>query len=114
MPSATSGTGPRLGSGFAQVAAGHYRTAAVKADGTLWTWGANEFGALGNGTIGNGTTGDRRSPDRIGMGFAKVAVGEFHMTAVKTSRTLWAWGDNGHGQLGDGTLVGQLSPVQIP
>jgi alpha-tubulin suppressor-like RCC1 family protein len=109
MPSATSGTGPRLGSGFAQVAAGHYRTAAVKADGTLWTWGANEFGALGNGT-----TGDRRSPDRIGMGFAKVAVGEFHMTAVKTSRTLWAWGDNGHGQLGDGTLVGQLSPVQIP
>ena len=104
----------RIGNGFAQVAAGHYRTAAVKADGTLWTWGANDFGALGNGTIGTETTGDRRSPDQIGIGFARVAVGEFHMSAVKTSRTLWAWGDNGHGQLGDGTLVGQLSPVQIP
>jgi alpha-tubulin suppressor-like RCC1 family protein len=104
----------QIGNGFAQVAAGHYRTAAVKVDGTLWTWGANDFGALGNGTIGSGTTGVRRSPDQIGIGFARVAVGEFHMSAVKTSRTLWAWGDNGHGQLGDGTLVDQLSPVQIP
>jgi hypothetical protein len=80
----------------------------LKTDGTLWTWGYN-----GNGQLGDGTTTDSTIPLQIGSGYASVAAGFFHTVALKTDGTLWVWGYNGYGQLGDGTTIDKTSPVQI-
>ena len=88
------------------AATGTYHTVAVKTDGTLWAWGNNGFGQLGDGT-----TTDHYAPVQIGSGFASVAAGEYHTVAVKTDGTLWAWGWNTRGELGDVTLGIQLTPT---
>lgn len=98
-------------SGAAIVAGGHH-TVAVKANGTLWAWGYNMSGQLGNGT----TSYSESSPTQIGSGstWSAIAAGWRHTVALKTDGTLWAWGYNGDGQLGDGTTAtSQSSPVQI-
>ncbi len=98
-----------IGSGFAAVSAGTNHTVAVKQDGTLWAWGDNYYGQLGDGTA---TT--RYVPAQIGSGFAAVSAGSYlHTVAVKADGTLWAWGFNSNGQLGDGTTAQRSSPVQI-
>jgi alpha-tubulin suppressor-like RCC1 family protein len=82
----------------------------IRQDGTLWAWGWN-----GNGQLGDGTTTQRLSPVQIGTGtsWVAVAVGSIHSLALKQDGTLWAWGNNAQGQLGDGTQTQRLSPVQI-
>jgi alpha-tubulin suppressor-like RCC1 family protein len=99
---------------WAQVAAGYLHSAAVRADGTLWTWGYNAEGILGNGTSVTSCPGTC-SPVQVGSdtNWAQVAVGTLHTVAVRTDGTLWTWGYNGYGQLGDGTGLSRLSPVQI-
>ncbi len=96
------------GSSWTVVAAGENHTVAVKTDGTLWAWGWNVYGQLGNGT-----TTDEHSPVQIGSGFASVAAGYYHTAAVKTDGTLWAWGLNGNGQLGNGTTTEQWFRVWL-
>jgi len=83
-------------------------TVAIKTDGTLWAWGHNGWGQLGDGT-----TTDRYSPVQIGTGYASVTTGWHHTVAVKIDGTLWAWGYNNVGSLGDGTTTQRLSPVKI-
>ena len=85
-------------------------TAAIKTDGTLWTWGYNGVGQLG---IGNTT--NYSSPKQVGAltTWSKVAVGGFFMLAVKTDGTLWSWGNNNYGQLGLGIGGNFNSPKQI-
>jgi alpha-tubulin suppressor-like RCC1 family protein len=92
------------------IKAGDLHTVGIKADGTLWTWGYNNKGQLGDGTIINKTT-----PTQIGVAtnWASVTAGNQHTIATKTDGTLWAWGDNAVGQLGDGTTTDKLSPTQI-
>jgi hypothetical protein len=82
---------------------------ATKADGTLWTWGRNFNGELGDGTIV-----DKSSPVQIGA-LTDWDAGSIssHAAVVKTDGTLWAWGLNSAGQLGDGTTVDKSSPVQV-
>lgn len=94
----------------AHIAAGRFHAAALKADGTLWTWGENDYGQLGNGTQTYDDT-----PARIddSNDWALVAAGDRHTVALKTNGTLWAWGDNFYGQLGDGTNTHSDSPIQI-
>ncbi|NBV21606.1 MAG: hypothetical protein EBS05_06750 [Proteobacteria bacterium] len=77
---------------------------------TLWAWGYNAFGQLGNGT-----TADQLSPVQIGtdVHWQAAAAGSNHTVAVKSDGTLWAWGGNANGQLGDGTTTAHSSPVQI-
>jgi alpha-tubulin suppressor-like RCC1 family protein len=92
------------------VDAGRDHTVGVRFDGTLWAWGRNDHGQLGDGT-----TDDRRSPVQIGTdsNWRAVAAGGSHSLAIRTDDTLWAWGKNGNGQLGDGTTGDRHTPVRV-
>jgi hypothetical protein len=90
------------------VAVGGDHTVAVKDDGSLWAWGWNLFGQLGDPALYLTST-----PVQIGSDFSAVAAGSFHTIALKRDGSLWAWGDNAHGQLGDGTTTAATSPAQI-
>jgi alpha-tubulin suppressor-like RCC1 family protein len=87
-----------------------HHVAALKTDGTLWAWGRNDFGQ-----VGDNTTVARSSPVQVGAltTWSKLAAGQENSLALKESGSLWAWGRNNSGQLGDGTVVYRSSPVQI-
>ena len=84
--------------------------AAIKTDGTLWTWGNGGDGALGDGTVVN-----KSSPVQVGSltTWAYVACGAYHKMAIKTDYTMWGWGKNNQGNLAQGDEVYRSSPVQI-
>ena len=92
------------------VAAAPSHTVVLKSDGTLWAWGRNASGQLGDGTAT-----DRAGPVQVGPGnkWRAVAAGAVHAVAIRRNGTLWAWGSNGAGQLGDGTTTDRPSPVQV-
>ena len=76
---------------------------------TLWAWGLNSYGQLGDGT-----TTRRVSPTQIGTSTWKaVAGGYYHSLGILSDDTLWAWGRNNYGQLGDGTITNKSAPTQI-
>jgi alpha-tubulin suppressor-like RCC1 family protein len=103
------GTTAGGGTDWKQVDCGGAHTAAIKTDGTLWTWGANDYGQLGDGT-----TTSRSSPVTTASGgtnWKQVSAGYNHTAAIKTDGTLWTWGRNDYGQLGDGTTTDRSSPV---
>ncbi|MFS0837055.1 RCC1 repeat- and reductase domain-containing protein [Paenibacillus sp. 1P03SA] len=93
------------------VAAGSFHSLALKDDGTVWAWGNNDFGGLGNGT-----TKDSPIPIQVPNlnSVVKIAAGYGSSYAVKSDGTVWSWGKNNDGELGDGTLVKKLNPVQVP
>ena len=86
---------------------------AIKTDGTLWTWGYNDYGQLGQGTDGAGT--NLSSPVKVGTltTWSQVSFGWSHVAAVKTDGTLWTWGHNSLGQLGHNNTTNLSSPVQV-
>ena len=86
--------------------------AAVKTDGTLWTWGNNQFGARGTSSHGTHIS----SPIQIGSGtdWSSVSMGKQGGAAIKTDGTLYVWGLNDNGQVGDNSKVNRSSPTQIP
>jgi alpha-tubulin suppressor-like RCC1 family protein len=100
----TTGEYKRVG-----ISAGTYHTILAKADGTVWTWGGNY-----EGQIGDGTTTPRPTPAQISgiSGVVAVSAGYYHSVALKSDGTVWAWGRNIYGQLGDGTTTQRLAPVQ--
>ena len=95
------------------LAAGGDHTIALKSDGTVWTWGWNIYGQLGNGT-----TTDNPIPVQV-SGLTDVsaiagAASHGHTIALKSDGTVWAWGFNQYGQLGNGaTTYSQTTPVQV-
>lgn len=91
-----------------RVAAGESHSLAVKSDGSLWAWGWNHCGQLGDGT-----TTTRPGPVYVMDGVAAVAAGKCHTLALKTDGSLWAWGLNQQGQIGDGTQAQRLRPVRV-
>ncbi|MFC5404793.1 S-layer homology domain-containing protein [Cohnella soli] len=102
------------------VIAGEGHTVVLKSDGTVWAWGANNYGQLGMGTVGK----DSSTPVQVsnlsdvvaiaaegGQSFLKTG----HTVALKSDGTVWTWGNNENGQLGIGTLdKGSPVPVQVP
>ena len=99
--------------------AGYMGFGAVKTDGTLWIWGTNAFGELGANFGGNGSmsTNSRSSPIQVpGTTWANVSLGQYRVMATKTDGTLWAWGTNSQGTLGQNSPENSAnsSPVQIP
>jgi alpha-tubulin suppressor-like RCC1 family protein len=93
------------------VACGGAHTLAIRlTDQTLWAWGSNA-----DGQLGDGTTTDSLAPKQIGTGrWVAVAAGKSHSMAIATDGTLWAWGRNAEGQLGNGSTAALLVPTQIP
>jgi alpha-tubulin suppressor-like RCC1 family protein len=94
-----------------QVSTNLYSNAAIKTDGTLWTWGWNSDGQLGLGV----TSTTSNTPVQVGTltNWKYVDTSWYHMLAIKTDGTLWAWGDNPNGQLGLGDTINRSSPVQV-
>jgi alpha-tubulin suppressor-like RCC1 family protein len=109
-------TGDTNGGGWntdwASVSAGFGYTVALKTGGTMWAWGYNNFGQLGDGT-----TTQRNSPVQVGTDTDWGAVSpsplSAHTLALKLNGTLWAWGKNSSGQLGLGDTTDRLFPVQV-
>ena len=95
------------------IAAGEGHSMALKSDGTVWTWGWNR-----DGQLGDGTTTRRSTPARVkGLtGVTAISAGSYHTVALKDDGTVWTWGQNLFGQLGDGTYgtsAYKKTPVQV-
>ncbi len=144
------------------IAGGRDHSLAIETNGTVWAWGWNEYGQVGDGTKTNRARARPRaggSParvqvaagaepqpraalerDRVGVGpeqlrsarrrhgvgrlvpvkvpgianAINVGAGRLHSLAIEKDRSVWAWGDNDFGQLGDGTTAERLKPVRVP
>jgi len=125
------------------ISAGHSHSMAIRNDGSLWGWGSNWYGQLGDGTAADPSTSPgvirwdngwyrmssngvaiqaRHTPTKIMEDVVAVSASSFtmvfgtgaaHTLAVRTDGTLWAWGSNSSGQLGDGTTENRLYPIMI-
>jgi alpha-tubulin suppressor-like RCC1 family protein len=98
------------GTNWKQVSTTTNHTAAIKTDGTLWSWGRASEGQLGTNDITN-----RSSPVQTvsgGTNWKQVSSGGSHTAAIKTDGTLWLWGSNSKGQLGTNDITNRSSPVQ--
>ena len=109
---------------WSAVAGGVLFTIALKKDGTIWGWGGNWVGQLGDGSTdllpimdGYEKASKRMvsKPQQIGhdLNWTAIAVGGEHVLALKKDGSLWGWGRNDFGQLGDGTSSHRSTPVRI-
>lgn len=105
---AVSGTSLAVLEDVRSVAAGGDFTVALKTDGTLWAWGGNDYGQLGNGTLNSVS-----APQQVLDNVTAVSAGANATAAVRSDGTLWTWGDNLYGQLGDGTRDSMSAPHQV-
>jgi alpha-tubulin suppressor-like RCC1 family protein len=102
-----------------RVSAGASHMLAVRGDGTVWAWGANQSGQLGPASpdfCGGPNVPCARNPIQVpGLtGTVAVAAGGAHSLALRSDGTVWAWGDNSQGQLGDGTTANRAVPAMVP
>ena len=83
----------------------------MRAEGTVWAWGFNRFGQVGDGTVA-----ERRTPVRVpgADGARALRAGWFHNVLRAASGAVLTWGLNHAGQLGDGTLAERHQPVAVP
>jgi alpha-tubulin suppressor-like RCC1 family protein len=93
-----------------QLVAGDAHTVALEKDGTLWAWGSNQYGQLGNGTDQNSNVPVQLRTDAT---WQSVSTRWGHTVAITRDGTIWAWGHNAFGELGNGTNTDRLLPVQI-
>lgn len=96
---------------WCQASASYYYSIGLRSNGSLWAWGCN-----GQGRLGDNTTINRSSPVSVVGGFTdwcQATVGWSHTLGVRTNGTVWAWGSNGSGNLGDNTTTDRSSPVSI-
>ena len=97
------------GLGLGRVAAATH-TVYLKTVGTVWAWGNNS-----NGQLGDGTTTQSSSPLQVSglSGVSAIAAGTSDTVALKTDGTVWAWGSNSNGQLGNGTTTQKTTPGEV-
>jgi hypothetical protein len=100
-----------LGNSVAEISANNFFSCARKTDGTLWCWGGNM-----DGELGNGTTNQSSAPVRVaalGNSVVQVSAGDTGACALTNDHILWCWGNNFQGNMGDGTTTQRLSPVRV-
>ncbi|MCL0099702.1 hypothetical protein M1O55_02395 [Dehalococcoidia bacterium] len=105
---------------WSAIAAGAFHTVALKSDGTIWAWGRPLWGALGVACPWDAyrqnmcTATDNTTPTQIGSAtnWAAISAGNSYTIALKSDGTLWAWGHNDDGELGDGTTSDKYTPTQ--
>ena len=95
-------------SDIVEVAAGYGFSVALKKDGTVWTWGSN-----GSGQLGDGTTENSSSPKQVLDGVASIAAGDYHVVALMTSGRIMTWGSGSNGKLGNGSTSNVKTPTLI-
>jgi len=96
--------------GIIAISAGGAHGLALDSYGTVWSWGGNYVGQLGNGTTTNSLTPVKVK--NLPAGIKMISAGGCHSLAIDSDGKVWAWGDNGYGQYGDGTTDSSMSPVQ--
>jgi alpha-tubulin suppressor-like RCC1 family protein len=96
--------------GVVAIAAGESHSLALKSDGTVWAWGWNAYGQLGDGTTSLRTS---PVPTTSLSNVVALAAGSRHNVALKSDGTVWTWGWNAFGQLGDGTADTSMVPIQV-
>src|SRR3569623_1181523 len=92
------------------IAAGANHSLAITADGSVWSWGGNS-----SGQVGDGTNVNRAAPVRVEVlgGCVAIAAGKLHSMALAADGTVWNWGCNYSGQLGNGTTANNAKPVAV-
>ena len=108
-PNAVQVTG--LPSGMTEIAAGRAFCLAVAGDGTIWSWGNNSNRQLGQGTDISQNPIPKQIPNFGNV--VTVSGGNSHSVALKTDGSVWTWGSNHEGALGDGTLDNRFAPVRV-
>ncbi|MDO7847312.1 T9SS type A sorting domain-containing protein [Hymenobacter sp. M29] len=102
---------------YTQVAASASHSLGLRADGSLWAWGWNRFGELGN-AANNATYNPNPTPTQVPGTYTQVAAGDFHSLGLRADGSLYAWGWNGYGQLGNatnsGTATANPTPLLVP
>jgi alpha-tubulin suppressor-like RCC1 family protein len=101
--------------GVVAVGGGSWHSLALKSDGTVWAWGWNYDGELGNGAFApNSIATPAQVPGLTGV--TAIAAGSWHSLALKSDGTVWAWGLNNTGQLGNGAFAPNsiATPAQVP
>jgi alpha-tubulin suppressor-like RCC1 family protein len=102
------------GDARASITAGNEHSCALTQDGAARCWGGNYYGQVGDGTSGTGT--DRTVPvgvQGLSSGVAAIAAGSIHTCALTEAGAVRCWGENGGGQLGDGTTTNRSTPVAV-
>jgi len=97
--------------GIIAIAAGYDdHSLALRKDGTVWAWGLNM-----DGQLGNGTNTDSNVPTQVSSltGIISIAGRGWHSLALKNDGTVWSWGRNDEGELGNGTNTDSNVPVQV-
>ncbi|MED1861450.1 S-layer homology domain-containing protein [Brevibacillus reuszeri] len=98
--------------GIVSIAQGEYFTCVLGSNGTVWNWGLNYFGSLGNGTSGQQTAFFdpqqvlyNMNPNRALNSAVSISAGSGHTLALLSDGTVWGWGNNEFGQLGNGNFT---------
>lgn len=97
--------------GVKTISIGGETVAALKTDGSLWTWGNNVTGQFGYECENGGLIS--AIPGKVMENVADICMSDGYSTALKTDGSLWTWGANDKGQLGDGTTIGRIEPKKI-
>jgi alpha-tubulin suppressor-like RCC1 family protein len=100
-------------SSYLAAAPGYKHSLAIKSDGTLWGCGSNEFGQVGTGTVGQFSVEDTFAQVGSETTWLFASAGKMHSLAIKSDGSLWAWGDNIYGELGDGSTLQKSRPVLV-
>lgn len=95
-----------------EISAGEYFSMALDSNGNVWAWGSNDYGQIGNNSI---STSYIPYPVKVQAlaNVSSISAGGYHSLAVKSDGTVWAWGYNNMGQLGNGTKNNSNTPVQV-
>jgi len=98
-----------------QLAAGHSHYCAILLDSTVKCWGSNGYGELGDGSVTSSgvPVQVKVSKDQLLVNVKSIALGVFSSCALLSDRTVWCWGGNDLGQLGDGTLTKRSYAAQV-